>query len=150
MRRNGGVLALRKLFPLCFAAAAAFLLAGCVDTPIIGDDIRVVRDSPHYLNAAYIYEGRNAVADADENFRIGNHHIYGVIGFGAAYPGLGGGGGGRGGAPPARPPGPTLLTGTAGAIETDAQHYYRRLAYDYAANYNVEMARLLGYDPTRP
>ena len=146
MRRNGGVLALRKLFPLCFAAAAAFLLAGCVDTPIIGDDIRVVRDSPHYLNAAYIYEGRNAVADADENFRIGNHHIYGVIGFGAAYPGFAPGVGER----LARRHGATLLTGTAGAIETDAQHYYHRLAYDYAANYNVEMARLLGYDPTRP
>ena len=136
---------MRKLLLLPLAAAA-FLLAGCVDTPIIGDDIRVVRDSPHYLNAAYVYENRDAVADADEDFRIGNHRIYGVIGVGAAYPGFAPGVGER----IARRHGAALLAGTAGTVETDAQHYYRRLAYDYAAKYNVEMARLLGYDPTWP
>ncbi len=127
-------------------AAAALLLAGCVDTPIIGDDIRVVRDAPRYLSAAYVYEGRDAVADAHEDFRVGNRRVYGVIGFGAAYPGCAPGVGET----IARRHGATLLTGTAGPVETDAQHYYRRLAYEYAASYNLEMARLLGYDATRP
>ena len=136
---------LRRFLPLPLAVAAC-LLAGCADTPIIGDDIRVVRDSPRYLSAAYVYEGRDAVADADEDFRIGNHRVYGVIGFGAAYPGCAPGVGER----IARRHGSTLLAGTAGSVDTDAQHYYRRLAYDYAAKYNVEMAHLLGYDPARP
>ena len=129
------------LLPL--TVALGLTAAGCVDTPIIGDDLRVVRDSPRYLRAAYVYEGRDATADADEDYRIGNRRIYGVIGFGAAYPGCAPGVGER----IARRHGATLLAGTAGPIETDAQHYYRRLAYDYAANYNAEMVRLLGQDP---
>ena len=137
---------MRKLLLLPLAAATMLTAAGCVDTPIIGDDVRVVRDAPRYLSAAYIYEGRDAVADADEDFRIGNRRLYGVIGFGTSYPGCAPGVGEK----IARRHGATLLKGTAGPVETDAQHYYRRLAREYAANYNAEMARLLGYDPTRP
>lgn len=129
--------------PFFVLPAAALLLltaAGCVDTPIIGDDLRVVRDSPRYLRAAYVYEGRDAAADADEDYRVGNRRVYGVIGFGAAYPGCAPGVGEH----IARRYGATLLEATAGPVETDAQHYYRRLAYEYAANYNLEMTRLLG------
>ena len=128
---------------LCAASAVAVTLlaaSGCVDTPIIGDDIRVVRDSPHYLREAYVYTNKDPVSEADESFRVGNRRLYGAIAFGTYYPGCAPGVGER----IARRYGTILLPETAGTVETDAQEYYRQTATVYAAAYNSEMVQLLG------
>ena len=111
-----------------------------MDSPIIGDDIRVVRDSPHYLRAAYVYTGKDPISEADESFRVGNRRLYGAIAFGTYYPGCAPGVGER----LARKYGTILLPETAGTTETDAQEYYRQTATVYAAAYNAEMVQLLG------
>ncbi len=128
---------------LLTATAAAFTLlaaSGCVDTPIIGDDIRVVRDSPHYLRAAYVYTGKDPISEADESFRVGNRRLYAAIAFGTYYPGCAPGVGER----LARRHGTIILPETAGTVETDAQEYYRQTATVYAAAYNAEIVKLLG------
>lgn len=122
------------------AAMALLPLAGCVDTPIIGDDIRVVRDSPGYLREAYVYSHKDPAADAADSFRVGNYRLYALISFGEHYPGCRPGVGEK----YARRYGTTLLPKTAGAIDTDAQEYYRDKAWNYAATYNHEMMALLG------
>ena len=132
---------------LAFAATVTLLAAaGCVDTPVIGDDIRVVRDSPRYLRAAYVYVGKDPVSDADESFRVGNRRLYGACGFGTYYPGCAPGVGER----LARRYGTILLPETAGNVETDAQEYYRDRATTYAASYNAEMVSLLGASHLHP
>lgn len=124
--------------------AAAMLLAvsGCDDNPF-ADDYRIVKYSPAYLRAAYVYTDRNATRDADENFRVGIYRLYGAAGFGTYYPGC---------APEvgeklARRYGTTLLTAPAADADIDARDYYREKALTYAASYNAEMVRLLGTLP---
>ena len=63
------------------------VLSGCEADPVFGDDFRVVRYSPGYLRAAYIFTGKDAVSEADESFRVGNCQLYGAVGFGTYYPG---------------------------------------------------------------
>ena len=135
---------MRHVLPrLPLAATAALTLlaaAGCVATPIIGDDLRVVRDSPHYLRAAYVFTNKDPVSEADEAFREGNYRLYGAVGFGTYYPGCAPGVGER----LARRHGTILLPETAGNAETDAQEYYQNTATTYAAAYNAEIVKLLG------
>ena len=132
----------RLLRHLLTTAAAVTLLAasGCVDTPIIGDDIRAVRDSPHYLREAYVYTSKDPVSEADESFRAGNRRLYAEIGFGTYYPGCAPNLGER----LARRYGTILLPETVGGTDTDAQEYYHDKVTLYAAAYNAEMVRLLG------
>ena len=127
---------------LAASAVAVTLLAvsGCADTPIIGDDLRVIRESPHYLREAYVYTSKDPVSEADESFRVGNRRIYGAIAFGTYYPGCAPGVGEK----LARRYGTILLPETAGNVETDAQERYRQTATVYAAAYNSEMVQLLG------
>ena len=122
------------------ATVTLLALGGCVDTPIIGDDIRVVRDSPRYLRAAYVYAGKDPASEADERFRQGDRRLYGAVGFGTYYPGCAPGVGQK----LARRNGTILLADTSGTLETEAQEYYRNTALTYAAEYNAEMVQLLG------
>ncbi len=136
----------RRLVIVTSVAVTLLAASGCMDTPIIGDDIRVVRDSPHYLREAYLFADKDPVSDADESFRTGNRRLYGAIAFGTYYPGCAPGVGEK----LARRYGTILLPETAGTVETDAQEYYRSKVTIYAAAYNAEMVSLLGASRLHP
>lgn len=130
----------RRLLNIALCAVALLAVCGCESDPFIGDDFRVIRYSPGYLRAAYVYTGKDAVSEADESFRIGNYQLYGVAGFGTYYPGCEPGIGEK----LSRRYGTTPLTDSTGGIDIEARDDYRRTVLNYAAKYNAEMVRLLG------
>ncbi len=136
---NAPFIPFRRLLALTLAAVALLAVTGCEDNPF-ADDFRVVKYSPGYLRAAYVYTNKDAVSEADEDFRVGNYRLYGAVGFGTYYPGCAPGVGEK----LARRYGTTLLTETANNADIDARDYYRNTVLTYAAAYNAEMAHLLG------
>ncbi len=129
-----------RLLPVVLLGVAALLgVSGCEDNPFV-DDYRVVKYSPGYLRSAYIYANKDAVSEADENFRVGDCRLYGAIGFGTYYPGCAPGIGER----LARKHGTILLTKTATGVDIDARDDYQHTVLAYAATYNAEMVHLLG------
>ena len=128
------------------SVAALFSVTGCESDPVFGDDFRVIRYSPGYLRAAYVYTGKDAVSEADESFRVGNYQLYGAVGFGTYYPGCRPGVGEK----IARQYGTNLLTEPYNRADIDARDYYLHTTLNYAAKYNAEMVNLLGATPGLP
>lgn len=135
----------RRLLAAVLAPLALLGAVGCSDDPFIGDDYHVVRDSPGYLRAAYVYANKDGATDADANFRAGDYRLRSLLSFdehnfGEHYPGCGPGVGEH----YARRYGTLRLPKTGGPVGIEAQEHYRDIAWNYAAAYNHEIVARLG------